>query len=391
MDQQARDDALLDLLQSIPTGGGQADRQSAVDGDPVLDALNAIGGPEFSADAEGFVPNDPVLLAFAGLGRDVGVAGLGMPSLVAETVGRPTLGRGRPPGDSEPLPPLDEVFLYPPPWGVIQPTCLEEPQLCLPPFLHPQSGLVLEVAEFQHIVDAVMIDGALHEESQLLQTSWALMIRNFDLAEWAFCQFRGAKGSELFWKGGWIRPGVGPLIMGTTANKVMIKVLGWSDESCSKDSSFAGVWDIVSGGKIKICRVASDTLWCRLINAWKSNDSQDKTCAVLRTAASLFHELLHFSGMENNKVQHAQAPCDDVYVVQSIYLWALLRRYSAAVAQSACCSLYFVEGVQPPFVDSSLYAYDVSETISNDCLGFESDGAQMCELAPLPPTADDWP
>lgn len=173
---------------------------------------------------------------------------------------------------------------------------------------------------------------------EIIRAAWALLLDNIDLVRWAGCQVYGAQSCER----GACKC-LPSLVTGRIYRIITIWIVSLSPVIAG---SIAGLGVFVYAG---------DDYWKIVSSQWCCGSNSTRLCIALDVAAVLFHELTHscvapVSDLGNDN-------CPKSYVAESVFRWALFRRYPDL--DDTCCGTFVG--------DDELFAFgagmrDVSKT-----------------------------
>ncbi len=232
---------------------------------------------------------------------------------------------------------------------------------------------------------SVDVQGAYPDEEELLRTAWGVLRRNIDLMWWSLCKAYKDRLDDLVWDNeGFLHLQsehdrieamyhnitaaiTGGLFERTGANRINITVHSGNAEDGPLEANFQGWW---FPHTIRIGRL--NRMWySRYMRMWtEAPTEEDRYCAVIDLAATLFHELHHVLGGDFTNVDHRQCydpteddgespcPCDEIYLSENVFRWAIYQRYPEA-SSSWCCRAAGKETGDPSIDDSdSIYYHD---------------------------------
>jgi len=213
---------------------------------------------------------------------------------------------------------------------------------------------------------SVIVKNAHEDEEEILRTAWGILRRNPDLMAWSLC--KGYKdritnqvyGSvEVFGKVLYRNEGrriarnyenikrklTEGLFERTGARRISIHMHNTRTGGMFLEPKFQGSW---IGHGIWISRFSRS--WDRKYRRiWNEGESDaDRFCAAVDLAATLYHELLHVLAGDFDETDHRQCydpddedgeshcDCDEMYLSENVFRWALYQRYSEA-SSSECC------------------------------------------------------
>lgn len=172
------------------------------------------------------------------------------------------------------------------------------------------------------------------KQAELIRAAWCMLRDSSDLVEWVTDIVYG----EDVWGFEY-----GDLIVGYLNAAWPFRV----DVGC--DDSNTGHASVPAPGLV-VFHFGEDTGPAAALERFDC--SRDEACMVVAMAATLYHELLHVGGvapLDSQESGYGSLPfCEQtVDIAHGAMLWALLTRYSVAMA-SGCCQWHFSSADGPP-------------------------------------------
>jgi len=154
--------------------------------------------------------------------------------------------------------------------------------------------------------------GAVEEEEALITAAWNLLLQNLDLVVWAVCKATGDVGTTEL-------AHLLDRINGSGGRRVTVKV-----------TDIAGSFMSLFG--TSIIWVSRGGPFTNYMEMWTSGTDNERLCAALDFAATLFHELTHLAGYTYIDLGTA---CYVSYLIENAFRWSFAHRYSDAA--TGCC------------------------------------------------------
>ena len=159
--------------------------------------------------------------------------------------------------------------------------------------------------------------GTVEEETALILAAWSLIVENIDLVKWAVCKATGETSPSI--------------IAGTAARAALLaRIYGLPTKITVHVVDVDGHFMSVFG--TSIIWVSRKGEFTRSMELWANGAHEERLCAALDLAATLFHELTHIAGFSYADLDDSE--CYYSYMIESAFRWAIANRYP----DSACCS-----------------------------------------------------
>lgn len=216
-------------------------------------------------------------------------------------------------------------------------------------------------------VQGPRIRGTVEAEKELITAAWNLILQNMDLVKWAVCKATGDLGTT--WRSG------------TAERAWLISRINGSLGVTVHVVNAVGTYMSVYGSSI--IWVSRGGKFTHSMELWTGGTHQERLCAAVDLAATLFHELTHLAGFTYADFDDEE--CYQSYKIESAFRWALANRYP----DTGCCEKLrksYVYGCGSPIYahynecSSHDIGWDPSKSaweVIVDALAFLADGARM--------------
>ncbi len=162
-------------------------------------------------------------------------------------------------------------------------------------------------------------------EENLIRAAWSFLRENIDIVAWAYCHMTG--GTDAKFLGQRELNELLEMIAGHEFVYVRMSSLNTGGSGMAINKLFGLATGVYLGNGVHLSRPGI----ARYTNTWNSSVDASRCCAAISLSALLLHELSHLAGLNtiSDTVDDLpwNEPCYGTYMIESIYLWAMAKRY----------------------------------------------------------------